>query len=436
MTRAALLGLSSCQALAIPSADAPLPNVVIVLIDDVGRGMVGALAQHDSAPSTPNLDALAQQGVLFTQAYANPSCSPTRAALMTGLHGFHNGVGNVNPYGEDGNPTPSLSTEGPTLPKLLAPTHHNVVIGKWHLAQENDLPDHPFELGFERFRGTKGNTRSHYTWPEYDDFWPVRTRVGYAPTTLVDDAIEEILQASEPLFLYVPLLSVHVPYQLPPPHLIAGDLPTPGDDAVDARLIMESVDTEVGRLLDILPEDTWVFVLSDNGSPGRITRPPFANGRGKGSVTRAGVNVPMIVAGPGVVPGESSALVHVVDFMATIGELLGLEVEGAEDSVSFAPTLFGGEGARGEVYAERFLPAGNAPAEAWNRSIRSHSHSLVHNNSRLNFHDLRADPREEHNLLKRGGNLSDEAARELQRLARALDEHRGDRYPSVVSMLR
>ncbi|MGK0482322.1 MAG: arylsulfatase B, partial [Planctomycetota bacterium] len=114
--------------MAAPIGDAP--NILIVLMDDVGRDKIGAYADHPNPAPTPSLDALAAQGVLFRNAWAYPVCSPTRAALLTGRYGDRTGITTIIRAG-DGVHTPLLLSET-ILPEVL-PDHRSLAIGKWHL---------------------------------------------------------------------------------------------------------------------------------------------------------------------------------------------------------------------------------------------------------------------------------------------------------------
>jgi arylsulfatase A-like enzyme len=110
------------------------PNVLIVLLDDVGTDKIGAYAEHPRPAHTPNLDALAAEGVLFRNAWATPQCSPSRAALLTGRYGRRSGVGRTVQAYES---SYELPPDELTLPEMLrgAPdAWDSSEVGKWHLA--------------------------------------------------------------------------------------------------------------------------------------------------------------------------------------------------------------------------------------------------------------------------------------------------------------
>ena len=136
---------ASAQAAAQPDTR---PNVVVVLLDDMGWSDIGPFG---SEIATPNLDALAARGVRFTQFYATPRCSPTRASLLTGLYSHQAGMGhldNVIRRGSIGT-TGRLNDQSVTMAEVLREAgYFTAMSGKWHLGQDNGTP--PWDRGFER----------------------------------------------------------------------------------------------------------------------------------------------------------------------------------------------------------------------------------------------------------------------------------------------
>ena len=136
---------ASAQAAAPPDIR---PNVVVVLVDDMGWSDIGPFG---SEIATPNLDALAARGVRFTQFYATPRCSPTRASLLTGLYSHQAGMGhldNVTRPGSRGT-TGRLNDQSVTIAEVLRDHgYFTAMSGKWHLGQDNGTP--PWDRGFER----------------------------------------------------------------------------------------------------------------------------------------------------------------------------------------------------------------------------------------------------------------------------------------------
>ena len=123
---------AACAAPQVEAPPAPPPNVLIVLMDDVGRDKIGLYGQGNDPPPTPHLDALAARGVLFPRAWAYHACSPTRVALLTGLY-----------CGQAGN---EGMKRGATLAEVLREAgYFTAMSGKWHLEAE------PTDRGFERY---------------------------------------------------------------------------------------------------------------------------------------------------------------------------------------------------------------------------------------------------------------------------------------------
>lgn len=301
------------------------PNLLVVVMDDVGVEMLGAYDAVDPVP-TPTLDALADAGIVFDRGYASPTCSPTRAELMTGRHPPHNTIGQA------------MSPDDPSLPcnEYTAATvlrtragYRTAMVGKWHLdALDEAGAIGPLVHGFDHWKGTLGNLsagwatdglgQNYFDWERIDQGVPGRDPQ-FATTTNVDDAIAILSDLREPWVLVLAFNAAHAPYQRPPEHLLSGGpLPEDSDDVTNYRAAIEAADTELGRLLasfgpgKALRTQTWW--LGDNGTPESIVPPPA-----KGSPYEAGVHVPFVVSGAGIVePGRrSSHLIQPADFLPT-----------------------------------------------------------------------------------------------------------------------
>ena len=379
------------------------PNILVIIADDVGLdeatgmypGLIermtraygpdgrndpnyGRIAGHPA--STPVLDHFAQQGMVFTQAWAHPFCSPTRAAMLTGLYARNTGVAT---YAD-----PLTQAHHSFVNDLHAAGYHTGVFGKWHMAglpgQPRDYPGmKPREAGFEKFYGNM-----HAALPTYWDYpvqvqdaatppgeWRTETAKphslpGIGPTLLADvgwgaEALDWIRQQEtadpdKPWFTWLAFNLAHATARQTPSAMMV-----PDRDTLDAATIAEmeacggefgtqntgtcsgealmramtnAMDTIVGKVLaevDRLDPNTYVIFLGDNGTPmyGRpnldfidnlyITR----TGRGKGSPFESGAHVELAIRGPGIAAGShSDAFVHVVDLFPTILQLAGLAV--------------------------------------------------------------------------------------------------------------
>ncbi len=313
----------------LPSGPRP-PNVLIVLSDDQGVDKVSSYQGHPSPPPTPNLDALAAQGVSFDRAYALPSCSPSRGALLTGKVPHRTGLGEVIQYYDD----EELPIDTYTLPRMLEASPwpwRTAVYGKWHLSSYvsgHDI-EHPLMLGFDDFAGSMGNLqdavlepgeRHTYTfWDKVED-GKVHVETTYATTDTVDHALEAMGTLPEPWLLYLPFNAPHTPVHIPPEGLADEVTEVTSANLVDAAV--QALDSELGRLFAAVDlEDTLVIFAGDNGTSEYGVQPPLDPARAKLTAFEGGVHVPMIVAGPGVVHGQrTAALVHLLDVLPTVAE--------------------------------------------------------------------------------------------------------------------
>jgi arylsulfatase B len=225
---------------------------------------------------------------------------------------------------------------------------------------------------------------------------------------------------------------------VPPPELHTNrklDERSPDADKYDAAL--EAVDHELGRVLaamdPALRARTWVFVVGDNGTPDFAIRPPDDPERAKGSVYQLGVNVPLIVTGPGIDHrgAESLALVHTADLFATVLDLAGVEPEGAIDGISFRSALEDPQApsARRFLFTERLVPNGPPPYDREQAAIRDQRYTLVTDRRRsgatAELYDLRDDPDQHRDLLGRKRALDPEVQAAYDALLAELDRARG-----------
>lgn len=380
------------------------PNVVIVIADDMGVDLIGTYAEGTSPPCTPTLDGLAAEGLLFRNAWANPVCSPTRAALLTGRYGLRTGVGGVA-----SGMTPGLDLAETTMPEAMT-GYASSLLGKWHLAGSQGIL-HPNDSGFGHFAGViGGGVGNYYNWNKVTNGQTSNSST-YITTEITDDAIAEVLSLPEPFLCVVSYNAPHSPWQEPPLALCPGStcaqswcssLPQNPSDTELAKAMVEAMDAELGRLLQAIEArdpGAIVMFMGDNGSPGPVSESPFEGDHAKGSVYEGGLNVPLIIRGAGVSPGETEALVSTVDLFATAVELSGSRSM-AEDSVSLVP-LFSNPQAqvREFVYGERFN-SGGPPFMGHRRAVRDVRYKLIRTNqNNVEFYDLQVDPFETNDLL-------------------------------------
>jgi arylsulfatase A-like enzyme len=341
---------------ALPTADSAVPppqpdgprNVLVVLLDDVGADQLSVFDGDDEPVHTPHLAGLADQGLVYPFAYAYPSCSPTRAALVTGQHAWRNGVATPVDQGD-----PSLRDDIETFPEYLDRIGSGVStawVGKWHLVPPGPgAQHHPNDRGFHRFEGTLGNLYTTHergddpvSWHQYawiSDGTIERVEGIYATTKLVDEAVDVVTTLPEPWFVVVAPHAAHHPFRDPPAELLPEGV-EPSTDARGAyRRMILGFDTELGRLLQAVDlSDTVVIYMGDNGVPSDVASDAIDPREAKGTVYEGGWRVGMVAAGAGVpAAGVSSQLVSVVDIVPTAADLLGVPPPERTHGVSWVP---------------------------------------------------------------------------------------------------
>ncbi len=421
MRRRELLGALPMAAFsAAAQRRAPL-NFIVMLIDDYGWRDSGCYGS--TYYETPHLDALARDGVRFTNAYAAcPVCSPTRASVLTGKHPARLHLTDWIP-GRKQWPsaralTPAFEQQLPlgevTIAELLAPAGYvSASIGKWHLGGAGFLPP---EQGFAlNYGGTeKGSPPSYF--PPYRIPGVEAAQAGeYLDENLTERAIRFLDDArGRPFFLYLPHYSVHLPYG-GKPELIEKyrRKANPQGDPRYAAMV-ETMDASIGRLRAALTErkldGNTVFVfLADNGGlryEGRSPQPVTSNAplrAGKGHVYEGGIRVPFVIHWPGVARAGSvnDTPISSVDILPTLARAAGRPLPKDVDGVDLAPALRGGKLRRDALYWHypHYSNQGGAPAAA----IRRGDFKLIHflEDDRMELYNLRDDLGETRNLAQR-----------------------------------
>ena len=343
------------------SPDGDKPNIVFILADDLGWKDVGFMGSQYY--ETPNLDRLAGEGVVFTQAYTNgPNCAPTRASLLSGQYAPRHGVYTVG-SSERGksklrklipvqNKT-TLDADIVTLAEALKPAGYvSASMGKWHLGNDPDLG--PVGQGFDvNVAGYEaGHPRSYfspYRNPALTDGPPGE----YLTDRLTDEAIAFIeANRQRPFFLYLPHYAVHTPLQARQAAIekYKQKASHGGQGNPIYAAMVESLDQGVGRIMKALDDlkltgKTLVVFTSDNGGVKGITSMAPLRG-GKGMLYEGGIRVPLVARwpqkiGPGVRCREP---VISIDFYPTLLALAGVKrpQEHVLDGADIGPLLCGG----------------------------------------------------------------------------------------------
>lgn len=371
-------------------------GVIVVIGDDVGWDL------HRAAP-TPNLDRMAQEGRVYHNFWGAPKCASSRAQFLTGLepHRPENLIG-------DG-PGSGLPDSDYLLPSQV--TVGCFWAGKLHVTSEARWPVE--SAGFLGFFGTlanlpkskPSNDGSFYDWTEtsYEvgDWGPQDASISEYATAVV---ARRLVPAG---VMVLAFHDAHAPFQLPPDYMApisyAAGLNQGSSEYEVVLAKVEAMDTAIGWVMDVARKDgSLVLYFADNGSN-------EAWGGGKGSLYESGLNVPLIVWGPGVETGESRALVQVTDLNSTIAQVVGRSgTRVPQDSISFYDEMSGmsPDSARQVMHSGIFAPSGTPPKDhKWDRAVRDKRWKLIHfgtNNGKREFYDLYYDPDEMFDLLSQG----------------------------------
>ncbi len=359
------------------STEKKQPNFVFILVDDLGWADVKC-NYPESFYDTPNINQLAENGVRFTNAYAaNPVCSPTRAALMTGKH--PNRV-NITDWIPGNNPKnrPLLGSEDGTelelkeitlAEKLKENGYKTCFIGKWHLGDEGFFPENQgfdINIGGHHKGSPPGGYYSPYKNPKLTD----GPDGEYLTDRLTDESIKFIKENQDnPFFLYLAFYTVHTPIQASKKHIEKYEAKREGLNLTEVphkkegdgwtKSLQENaafasmaaaMDENVGRVLSTLKEqgldeNTWVIFTSDNGGLSTLYRKnaPTSNGplrAGKGWCYEGGIRVPLIITGPNIFePGRVVDQPAIsMDYFTTILNIAGVE-HANNDGVNLLPIL-------------------------------------------------------------------------------------------------
>jgi arylsulfatase A-like enzyme len=316
------------------AADAPRPNIVFLLADDLGYADVGFMGSKEMR--TPNVDKLAKGGAILTAHYVQPVCSPTRAALMTGRYATHTGVYTiVRPHAKWG-----LPLQERTLASALKEVGYETAItGKWHLG-EFERAYLPTMRGFDHQHGLYFGMIDYFThiregthdW-HHDDV--ELKEEGYSTHLIAREACRLIKERdkAKPLFLYVPFNGVHSPLQVPESYM------EPFAELKENRKklggMLAAVDEAVGQIVGAIDAagmrgNTLFIFSSDNGGPN--PKALSDNGplrAGKGTIYEGGVRGCAFAAWPGHIPAgvRIDEPMHMIDWFPTLVKLAGGKVE-------------------------------------------------------------------------------------------------------------
>lgn len=453
--QASIIGLLFCLVLTAgfvwPAQEAkrPRPNILFILIDDLGWTDIGAFGKSPFY-ETPNVDALAKKGVMFTNGYAAcPVCSPTRASIMTGKY-----PARLKTTDWFGAPQPGTVSKHWTKnkPLLPAPYEENLALsettlaeafkangystfiaGKWHLGETEEY--WPEKQGFDINKGgySSGSPKGKGYFAPYNNPRLSDGPVGEDLTDrLANETVSFIQQHKDrPFFAYFSMYSVHTPLQAPQDLIdkytekkkrLGLEDKWGKEDNQKVRLtqslpvyaaMIESMDRAVGKVLTALREngveqETIVVFMSDNGGLSTAEGHPTSNlplRAGKGWLYEGGIREPMIMYWPGVnkTGRVSDQVATSTDFYPTLLEMAGLSQQPNQhqDGVSLVPALKGKKMNRGPVYWHypHYGNQGGSPGSA----VRDGDWKLIEwfeEGRELELFNLKTDLGEQTNLAK------------------------------------
>jgi arylsulfatase I/J len=395
------------------------PNILFILVDDLGWNDVG---YHGSDIKTPNIDKLAQTGARLEQFYAQPMCTPTRAALLTGRYPLRYGlqtavIPSAGQYG--------LATDEWLLPEALKQAgYQTAIVGKWHLGH-HDLKYWPCQRGFDYSYGPLIGEIDHFSHKSHGvtDWYRTNQLVdetGYDTQLFGADAVRIIGNHDEktPLFLYLAFTAPHTPYQAPQNYLDKyREIADPLRRAYAAQIT--AMDEEIGKVLDALDkrgmrDNTLIVFASDNGGTrsnmfageaevkGEL---PPNNGPyrdGKGTLYEGGTRVVAFANWPGrIKPGVVDDMIHIVDIYPTLVSVAGAQLGKSKplDGVNVWSTVSENKPTpRGEIVYN---------IEPYRAGVRKQDWKLVWTTllpPRVELFDVAKDPTESTNLAEQNPN--------------------------------
>jgi len=341
-----------------PQATPAAPNVLFIVIDD-------ASWEEFTGLQLPAIQGAAKLGRVYDHFYTSPVCSPSRAQLHFGRYPHDHLIGTALPIQNgEGVPLSDVSL----AEALKVEGYSTGMFGKWHV-NGSALPMYAGEAarlhGYDTWRaGSINNVMntggSHYNWERWDD-GQLYVEGIYTTHAIGDELVGWWNQTAGPKFGVCAFLAPHEPFESAPPDLLGGQTfaPTARGCYESALVGIDSKVLQIAASINLA--NTYVFLFPDNGTPHQVPPPGGLEQGYKLTPFEGGIHVPLIVWGPGVVPGVDSGLVQIVDLPATVLELVGAKMpaEMAKDSISFAKTLDGSDTSkRPWIWSQRFGPNG------------------------------------------------------------------------------
>jgi len=336
------------------------PNIIFIMADDLGYGDIGVYGQE--LIQSPNIDALAREGIRFTQAYAGgPVCTSSRSVLMTGLHNGHTVARDNVPH------YPSyLSASDTTLAQVLKDAGYRTGgLGKWSLG-DAQTEGRATNMGFDTWTGYLNQDHAHYYYPSYLDHDERKIlltdnpilRNNYSHDILTNAALNFIRKSKdEPFFLYAAYTLPHFSADEEDEHHLTVPSTIPYEDkdwpeaAKKYAAMVHRLDKDVGKIIKLIDdlgirEETLIIFTSDNGGHSNTWKGFKTNGQLKGykrDLYEGGIRVPFIASWPGVIPAgrQTNEMIAFQDMLPTFAALGNASLPKEVDGLSIVEALKG-----------------------------------------------------------------------------------------------
>ena len=415
------------------------PNVILMLIDNVGYGDIGCYG--NPVVRTPNIDRLAAQGVRCTDFYiVTSSCTPSRGSLLTGRYPLRNGLPNQLGVSANRNGKGLPQTERIYPHYLKKAGYTSACFGKWNLGFAKG--SRPTERGFDEFFGCRSGNIDYYThvYNGEEDMWrgtdPVEVR-GYSTDLFADETCEFIRkQKGAPFFIYVPFNAAHLPNPRNRPEGVEAHWQAPAkyfemygydanstDDVEGYHAVLSALDAAIGRIIkqvdDLgLSDDTILMVMSDNGAannPDWVPNERGSNGPFRGGRTNCyegGIRTAFVVRWPGKIKAGTVCheMIANIDVLPMVLRAAGLEIpkDPILDGRDITATLAGEAPSPHETLFFDYAKTSAARKGRW---------KIVRPDRKAPFelYDLFRDPGETNDLAKKKPELHREMVAEFEK---------------------
>lgn len=375
------------------------PNILLIIADDMGKDATYGFDEGSIKPQTPNINSIKSNGITFNNFWSYPTCSPTRASIITGKYGYRTGVkwaGDILPNNE-------ISLQK-YIKQNTGNRYKTALIGKWHLSGNTDFDADDF--GIDYYSGILGGAVQNYFQWDLTTDGGTNSQSGYTSKIFSDLAIDWIDDQDQPWFLWLAYNAPHTPFHRPPLIMHSqGQLSnyTQGVDPMPYYLAaVEAMDFQIGRILSSITQDelenTVIIFMGDNGTPNQVSQLPFRNNSVKGSLYQGGINVPIFISGSGVNrQGDDYNLLTSTDLFSTIAQISGVSTAEIHDSKSFINLFSSDQEHRNYQYSEMSSPN----HDRWAISDGQYK-LIIELGGTDEFYDLLADPYENSNLMNEG----------------------------------